>query len=261
MFKGLWRYRNFVLSAIQNEFRSRFIRSKLGGLWMILNPLSQVAIYALILSNVLAAKLPGVTGQYAYSVYLMAGLLAWTLFSEIISRCLTLFVEQGNLIKKMKFPRVTLPAITIGSCLINNAFLVIAMLGLFLILGVNFSLQMLWLIPLTLIVVLFAAGIGILLGVINVFVRDLGQVIPILLQVWFWFTPIVYPRAIIPIEYQGLLTLNPFASIVGAYQDILVYGRTENVIELLPIAIISVCLLVVSLFVFRRASEEMVDVL
>lgn len=261
MFEGLWRYRSFISNAIRNEFRARFIRSKLGGLWMILNPLSQVAIYALVLSNVLAAKLPGVQSQYAYSVYLMAGLLAWTLFSEIVGRCLTLFVEQGNLMKKMNFPRVTLPVIAIGSCLINNVFLILAMLGLFLLLGVGFNFQMLWLFPLTIVVVMFAAGVGLLLGVINVFVRDVGQVVPILLQVWFWFTPIVYPRTIIPSEYQEMLLANPFAQIVDAYQNVLVYGEAVNILNLLPILFISLSLLAVSLFIFRRASEEMVDVL
>ncbi len=84
MFRSLWFYRHFVFSSIYNEFVSRFDRSKLGGLWMIINPLAQVAIYAFILSNVFKAKLPGIDTQYAYAVYLMAGLLAWTLFSEVI---------------------------------------------------------------------------------------------------------------------------------------------------------------------------------
>ena len=261
MFEGLWRYRNFVISAIQNEFRARFVRSKLGGLWMILNPLSQVAIYALVLSNVLAAKLPGVTSQYAYSVYLMAGLLAWTLFSEIVGRCLNLFVEQGNLMKKMNFPRVTLPAIAVGSCLLNNILLVVAMLVLFVTLGFSFNLQMLWLVPLTLIVVLFSLGVGMLCGVFNVFVRDIGQIVPILLQAWFWFTPIVYPKAIIPEQYHDLLALNPMAQVVSAYQDVFVYGKSASLSDLLPLVLLSVFLVAVSLFMFRRASEEMVDVL
>lgn len=104
MFEGLWRYRSFVLSAVQNEFRARFIPSKLSGFLMILKPLSQVAISALILSNVLASKLLGVTGQYAYSFYLMAGMLARTLFGEIVSCYPPLFLAQGNLMKKMNFP-------------------------------------------------------------------------------------------------------------------------------------------------------------
>ncbi len=101
MLSSLWKYRYFIFSSIRNELISRFVRSKVGSLWVIINPLSQVLIYALILSNVLAAKLPGIESQYAYAVYLMAGLLVWTLFNEIVSRCLNLFIEQGNLMKKL----------------------------------------------------------------------------------------------------------------------------------------------------------------
>src|SRR3989338_3508055 len=100
-FRGIWEYRHFILSSIRNDVINRFARSKLGSLWSLFNPLAQVLIYALILSNVIGAKLPGVENQYAYSIYLMAGLLVWNLFSEVISRCLNLFIEQGNLMKKV----------------------------------------------------------------------------------------------------------------------------------------------------------------
>ena len=259
--RSLWQYRYFILSSIRNELISRFARSKLGGLWMIINPLAQVAIYALILSNVLVAKLPGVDNKYAYAIYLMAGLLAWTLFSEIVGRCLNLFIEQGNLMKKMQFPRITLPAIVLGSNLINNLLLFIAMMGIFFLLGHQFSLAIVWLLPSTAALAGFALGLGLLLGVINVFVRDLAQVVPIVLQMWFWFTPIVYPAAIIPDSYRHLLEFNPVYHFVAAYQDILVYSRFPELDGLLVIICSSILLLLLSLFLFRRASEEMVDVL
>ena len=261
MFRGLWQYRHFVLSSIRNEMVSRFTRSKLGGLWMIINPLSQVLIYALILSNVLAAKLPGIDNQYAYAIYLMAGLLAWTLFSEIAGRCLNLFIEQGNLMKKMSFPRITLPTIVVGSCLLNNILLFISMLGIFALLGHEFSLVMLWLIPLTLIVIVFAMGTGLILGVMNVFLRDIGQVVPIILQTLFWFTPIVYPITIIPEVYRHWLNLNPIYPLTNAYQQIIVYGNSPQWESLINIVIITLLLAGLSLFLFRRASAEMVDVL
>lgn len=261
MLRSLWSYRHFVLSSIRNELINRFARSKLGGLWMIINPLAQVAIYALILSNVLAAKLPGIDNKHAYAIYLMAGLLAWTLFSEIIGRCLNLFIEQGNLMKKMQFPRITLPAIVVGSNLINNAMLFIAMLGIFLLLGHQFSMAMLWLLPLTIILTGFALGVGLVLGVINVFVRDLGQAVPIILQMLFWFTPIVYPANIIPESYRHLMNFNPLYHFTAPYQDILVYGRTPDMSGLVVISALSLLLLLLSLFLFRRSSEEMVDVL
>ena len=261
MFRDLYKYRNFIIQSVRNDLISRFSRSKLGGLWAILNPLSQVLIYALILSNVLAAKLPGVDSQYAYAIYLMAGLLGWTLFNEIVGRCLNIFIEHGNLIKKMSFPRVTLPAIAVGSCLINNLFLFISMLGIFALLGHQFNMAMLWLIPLTLVVVVFSLGIGLILGVMNVFLRDIGQVTPIILQMLFWFTPIVYPVTIIPEAYRHWLNLNPMYPIVDAYQQILVYGNSPQWGGVLIILAAGIILSIVGLFMFRRSSAEMVDAL
>lgn len=257
----LWQYRRFILGSIRNELMTRFAHSRLGGLWVIINPMAQVAIYTLILSSVLTAKLPGTTSKYAYAVYLMAGLLAWTLFNEIINRCLTLFIEQGNLMKKMRFPRITLPIVVVGSSLVNNIIFFGAILVSFVVLGQQFSMVMLLLIPLTLVVVCLAAGIGLILGVMNVFIRDIGQVTPIILGIWFWFTPIVYPEAIIPEAYRDLLDLNPIYPIVNAYHEILVYNAVPQLSGIAIISTIALVLLLISLFLFRRASPEMVDVL
>ncbi len=261
MFRALWQYRNFVLSSIKNELVTRFARSKWGGFWIVINPLSQVAIYALILSNVLAAKLPGIDNKYGYAVYLMAGLLAWTLFLELVSRGLTLFLEQGSLMKKMSFPRVTLPSILLGSCLLNNVMLFIAMIGVFGLLGQALTLQLFWIIPLTVILATLSLSIGLILGVLNVFLRDIGQVVPIVLQVLFWGTPIVYPVNIIPERFQYLMDLNPLYHIVIAYHQVLVYGATPDLQRLMFVFGGSLLLLGLALFLFRQSSAEMVDVL
>lgn len=261
MLRSLWQYRHFVLSSIRNELITRFARSKLGGLWLIINPLVQVAIYALILSNVLTAKLPSIDNKYAYAIYLMAGLLAWALFFEIVSRCLNLFIEQGNLMKKMQFPRITLPAIVVGSNLLNNILLFICMVVIFLLLGHHFSLMTLWLLPLTILLAAFALGVGLVLGVLNVFVRDLGQAVPIILQMWFWFTPIVYPANILPEGYRHWLNFNPMYHFTSAYQEIIVNGRPPQVDGIVIISTLAIFLLALSLLLFRRSNEEMVDVL
>lgn len=261
MLKGLWDYRSFIGTSIKNEFIARFARSRLGGLWMIIHPLSQVAIYALILSNVLAAKLPGIDNKYAYALYLMAGILAWNLFSEIVSRCLNLFIEQGNLMKKMRFPRIALPVIVVGSCLLNNLLLFVAVLVVFAALGQMPTIEMAWLLPLTVVVTAFSVGLGLVLGVLNVFIRDIGQVVPIILQVWFWFTPIVYSLNIIPENLRSMMTLNPMFPLVTAYHDVLVYQVSPNLNDVAPTAVVALCLMVVGLFMFRRAAPEMVDAL
>jgi lipopolysaccharide transport system permease protein len=261
LLRGLWVYRGFVVSSIRNEFVTRFAHSRLGGLWMVIHPLAQVAIYALILSNVLAAKLPGIDNRYAYALYLMAGMLAWNLFAEIIGRCLTLFIEQGGLMKKMRFPRITLPTIVVGSCLLNNLLLFAAQLALFALLGQMPYLQMLWLIPLTLVGATLALGIGLVLGVLNVFVRDIGQIVPIILQIWFWFTPVVYPMNIIPEEFRSMLLVNPMFYIVDGYHNVLVYGSAPDLSLVAIVGAVAGAFLLLGLFMFRRAAAEMVDVL
>lgn len=261
LLRGLMSYRGFVWTSIRNEFLARFSRSSLGGLWMIINPLAQVVIYALILSNILAAKLPGIDNKYAYALYLMAGTLAWSLFAEIMGRSLTLFIENGNLMKKMRFPRITLPVIVVGSCLLNNILLLLSVLVVFICLGQMPNMHLLWLLPLVMIVVALAIGMGLILGVVNVFVRDIGQVVPIILQVLFWFTPIVYPINIIPAQMKVIIQYNPMYPIVTAYHDVLVYGKSPDLYLVSVTASFAVVLMVVGLYMFRKAAPEMVDAL
>ena len=259
--KAIWAFRYFILSSILTEFRSRFARSRLGGLWMILNPLAQVAIYALVLSAVLAAKLPGINNQYAYAIYLMAGTLGWSLFSEVFGRSLNIFIENGNLIKKMAFPKIALPLIVTGSALINNVLLFFAILVVFSLLGHIPTLVLLWLPLLTFMTVALALGLGLMLGVINVFIRDIGQIMPIILQFWFWLTPVVYIADVLPEKYQKILLINPMSGIVMGYQNILVYSKSINVFILIYPLTIALFSLFLAIFMYLRANEEMADVL
>jgi len=261
MIKSVWSYRSFVVSSVRNEFVTQFARSRFGAGWMLITPLAQVTIYALILSNVLSAKLPGIENKYAYALYLMAGILAWSLFSEIINKCLNLFISQGNLMKKVSFPKVTLPVIVVGSSLINNIFLFFAVIVVFIILGHTPEVNMVWIIPLTIVTMILALGLGLILGILNVFIRDIGQIVPIVLQTLFWFTPIVYPLHIIPQKLQSLVLVNPLLPIVTAYQDVLVYGKVPEIGAITTITIVAVVILIISLFMFRRATAEMVDAL
>lgn len=261
IFRAIWAYRFFIVSSIKTELRSRFARSRLGGLWMILNPLAQVAVYALVLSAVLAAKLPGIDSQYAYAIYLMAGTLGWSLFAEVFGRSLSVFVDNGNLLKKMAFPKIALPLIVTGSALVNNLLLFGAVIVVFGILGHMPTLTLLWLPLLIAVTLALALGLGLALGIINVFIRDIGQMSPILLQFWFWLTPVVYVTAIIPEKYHGLLMLNPMSGIVMGYQNILVYGKNPDLHILVYPVTIALLALSLALFMYFRANEEMADAL
>jgi lipopolysaccharide transport system permease protein len=259
MLFGAWRYRYFILSSIKNELRLRFIRSKLGGLWLILNPLAQVLIFAFVLSAILSAKLPGISNHYAYAIYLMAGILGWSLFTEIVNRCLTLFIDNGSILKKLVFPRIALPLIVTGSASVNNALLFFAILLIFGVLGHLPGTALVWLPALMAVNVALALGFGLALGVFNVFMRDVGQIVPVVMQFLFWFTPIVYMVDIIPTQYQRWLVLNPLIPIITGYQNALLYNRVPDWPGLAVVALLAAGLLAFALVLFRRASPEMVD--
>lgn len=261
MFRSLWRYRAFVIASIRNELITRFARSTLGGLWIILQPLLQVLIYTLILSAVLRTKLTGIENRYAYAIYLTAGMLGWSLFNEIINRCLSIFIEHANLIKKMQFPKTTLPTIVAGSAMLNNVMLLIAIIFIFAMIGHMPTVHLVWLPIVSLIMVMFSIGLGLIFGIINVFIRDIGQVVPIFLQIMFWFTPIVYPLDVIPEDYRYLIMLNPLFAIVSSYQKVLAKGLAPELVQLMLVGFFSIGMLLLALFLFRRASAEMVDVL
>jgi lipopolysaccharide transport system permease protein len=259
--KEIYNYRYFILTSIITEYRSRFIRSSLGAAWMILHPLAQVAIFAFILSEVLSAKLPGIDNKHAYAIYLMAGTLGWELFSMIFSRCLTVFIDNSNIMKKILFPKIALPIIVIGYSLINNILLSICIICIFWILGHSLSIVLIWLPVIMAVTIAFAAGLGLFFGIINVFVRDVGQVMPIILQFWFWLTPIVYMITILPKGLGRFIVYNPMYPIITAYHDILVSHKSPALAPLGIVGGLSLLLLGMALIVYRRASADMVDVL
>ncbi|UYF98762.1 MULTISPECIES: ABC transporter permease [unclassified Halomonas] len=259
--KGAWRYRQFIATSIRHELVTRFARSRIGGAWMIIHPLAMVLIYALVLSKVLSAKLPGIESQYAYAIYLTAGMLGWSLFSELLTRCLGIFIDNANLMKKLVFPKVALPLIVTGSCLINNLALFLVTLVVFAALGHFNAATLAWVMVLTGITVLLGLGLGMTLGILNVFLRDIGQLMPIVLQFLFWFTPVVYPAEIVPQALQTLIAFNPLYHLVGAYHDVLAYGQAPSLVALATLTALGLGLVLFSALLFERASPEMVDAL
>lgn len=262
MLSAGWRYRHFIRSSIRTDYRARFARSKLGGLWMIIHPLVNAAILALVLAEVMSAKLPGMAGdKFAFALYLVAGMLAWSLFAEVITRCLTIFIDSGNLLKKLVFPRICLPLIVTGTALLNNVLLFGAILAIFGLLGRAPPAQVAWIPVLMTIPLGLGLGFGLLLGVFNVFVRDIAQAVPVVLQLGFWFTPIAYLPTLLPAHLAPLLQLNPMTPVVQSYQNVMLFGIAPLWSALAWVVALALALLFIVLFMFRRASADLVDAL
>ncbi|AVR98399.1 ABC transporter permease [Pseudoduganella armeniaca] len=259
MLSGVWRYRGFISGSLKREFQSKYRNSLLGAAWTVLNPLAMIVVYTVIFSQVMHNRLQGMDSPFAYSIYLCAGVLTWGLFAEITGRGQTVFLENANLIKKLQFPRICLPIIVVLNALVNFG-IIFGLFIVFLVATGNFpGLVFFALIPVLLAMILFAIGLGMILGVLNVFFRDVGQFFTILLQFWFWFTPIVYSASILPEGVRALLRFNPMAAVVMACQEILVYGRLPDWQSLLPVTVLAVLCCMLGMHLFRRRAGEMVD--
>ena len=257
--RALWAYRGFILGSVRREFQSRYQNSVLGTTWSVLQPLAMIVVYTVIFAQVMRARLPGSEGGFAYSIYLCAGVLTWNLFAEITGRAQNVFIENANLLKKLSFPRISLPVTVITSALVNFA-IVFSLFTIFLVLSGNFpGVVFVAIVPVIAILVTFAIGLGLALGILNVFFRDVGQFFSIALQFWFWLTPIVYPRTILPEPVQHWLWLNPMAPVAAAAQEILVYARWPEWSHLLPVTLLSLLLCAWGWRLFRRHSGELVD--
>jgi lipopolysaccharide transport system permease protein len=259
MLRAIWAYRGFIRGSVQREFQIKYRNSLLGAAWNIINPLAMIVVYTVIFAQVMRAKLPGFDSTFAYSIYLCAGVLTWGLFGEMVGRSQTMFLDNANLLKKISFPRITLPIIVVANAGLNFA-IVFGLFLAFLVVSGNFpGWVVLAVLPVLALQMAFAMGLGMVLGVLNVFFRDVGQFFGIFLQFWFWLTPIVYPASILPETIKPLLVINPMASIMTAYQGILVNQQSPQWSSLWPTAVLASLLCLLGLHLFKKNVGEMVD--
>lgn len=259
LFPALWRYKGFIYSMVVREFRGRYLGSLLGGVWSIINPAAMIFIYTIIFSKIMRARLAGSGDTMAYGVFLCSGLLTWSYFSELLSRCQTIFIEQGSLMKKVNFPRITLPVILLCSSTINFVIIFGVFLVFLFVIGRIPGASLFAFIPLLIVQQAFAIGLGMMLGTMNVFFRDVGQFVGIVLQFWFWLTPIIYPISILPDRIKDIIELNPMTQIVMSYQQIILHQRWPAWHELYPHFFFAALALIGGLLVFRRLSGDLVD--
>lgn len=259
MIQAIWSYRGFISGSVRREFESKYRNSLLGALWTIINPLTMIVVYTVIFSRLMQAKLPGVESTFGYSIYLCVGILTWGLFTEIVSRSQSVFLDNANLIKKISFPRLCLPIIVILNASMNFV-IIFGLFTAFLIVSGNFpGVVFIAIFPLLILQVLFSIGLGITIGVLNVFFRDVGQLFGVILQFWFWLTPVVYPINILPERARDIIQYNPMVPLLSAYQGVVVSAIWPIWSALLPVLFLAVLLCLFGMHLFRKHAGEMVD--
>jgi lipopolysaccharide transport system permease protein len=257
--RAIWAYRGFILGSVQREFQSKYRNSLLGAAWTIINPMAMIVVYTVIFSQVMRAKLPGVESTYGYSIYLCAGVITWSLFAEITSRSQSMFLDNANMLKKLSFPRITLPLIVVLNAVLNFSIIMGLFVTFLLLSGELPGWVTLAVLPVLLVQIILATGLGMVLGVLNVFFRDVGQFFGIFLQFWYWLTPIVYPVSILPDGVKTLMIVNPMYPLITSHQGIFIQAKWPNWSELIAPLIVGLILCYLGLKLFKRHAGDLVD--
>ncbi len=259
LFMGVMRYRDFIFDSIRRDFQLRYQNSFLGSLWLIIQPVAMIAVYTLVFSEVMRARMGDMQSPYAYSIYLCAGILTWGLFADTLGRLVNVFLTHANIIKKLNFPRICLPIIAATSAFLSF-MLIFGLFLIFLSVTDNFpGIVLVSILPVLLLQMLFTVGLGVWLGVMNVFIRDVGQMLTIVLQFWFWFTPIVYLSNTLPLWVQNFQRWNPMTHLIKAYQDILLYHHAPDWPSLYPVWVLALLLILMAWSVFKKNAGDLVD--
>nr|WP_199297989.1 ABC transporter permease [Trichocoleus sp. FACHB-40] len=261
-----WRTKLDLLKAlVQRDLEARYKGSILGNLWPLLNQLSQLLIYTYVFSIVLQVKLSlkGLpANNLIYGMWLFAGLLPWIAFTSGFTQAAYSVVTQPNLVKKVVFPLALLPLVPVLSTFIESTFGLMALIVLVAV-SSNTIHPTLWLLPLVwLPQLLLTAGLGYLAAGLTIFLRDVPQTLAVIVNLWFYLTPLVYPASVIPQEWRGwVFWLNPLAAIAEVYRDLILVGEVKHWGEWGVVTAVSVLTFLFGLWVYRRLRPAFADVL
>jgi len=251
-----------IINFARQDLKDRYAGSMLGGLWSFIMPLINILIFALIFSQIMGARLESFGAEfskYGYSIYLISGILAWNAFSATVARVTHVFHEKRNLIGKVSIRLDLLPLYILLSETFIFAVSFAFFTGFLLLIGFPLSSWWLALPVLYLLQQLFAYSLGFLLAVFSVFIQDVKELTNVILQLWFWLTPIVYVVNIVPPGIHQLLMLNPMYHFIDAWRSIII---DQQMPDLLPLGVLSasgIAMLVAGLWLIRKLERDIRD--
>lgn len=255
---------NFALifRFARQDLKDRYAGSMLGGLWAFIMPLVNIIIFAVIFSQIMGAKLESFGAElsrYGYSIYLISGILAWNSFSGITQRVTNCFHEKRDLISKIHIPLSTLPLYILISetfvLLVSYVFFMIFLL----IIGFDFSIYWFLLPLIYLTQTLFAYALGFFLSILGVFIRDIRELVPVGMQLWFWLTPIVYVVSILPDSIRPFFILNPMVHIISSYRSLIIDQAIPSLTPLFLILGASISLILINHWMLKKLERDIRD--
>jgi lipopolysaccharide transport system permease protein len=254
---AVWRYRGVLLALARKDFKIRYKRTMLGVIWAAAVPLLQSVVMVFIFSRV------GRFGDgegFSYAGYVLAGMVPWVYASTSILSAATSIVDGSGLTDKVWFPRAVLALVPSLANLVTLAISIAALLVALPIIGVSLDIRLLLLLPAVVLTIAFTAGVGLLLGAIDVYFRDVKFMVQAVLLVWMYATPIVYPPEALGSAARWL-DFNPLTGIVGLYQRAAVGAPVPSTRALIVSIVVTIVLAAVAAVVHQRHDRLFVDLL
>lgn len=246
----LFTHREILKNLVLRNLRVRYKGSTLGFLWTFLNPLLTMLIFYIVFSKIIKINIE------QYPLFLLSALLPWTFFSSSLTDAAHSIINNANLVKKIYFPREILPLSYVLSNFINFLFSLAVLLPILIVFRAG-GLRFIYFLPAILILhLIFTIGLALFLSCANVYFRDVSHFLGIILMFWFYLTPVFYSLDMVPQNLRSIYILNPIASLITIYRNVLFEGKTPSAINLSISVLIFTITLLFGYFVFRRYEPD-----
>lgn len=254
--RELWSHRELLYFLTWRDIKIRYKQTALGAVWAIIQPLFPMLVFTLFFGRL--AKLP--SDGIPYSVFAYAGLLPWTFFANAVGNSSTSIVGSSNLISRVYFPRIIIPAASVLAALVDFAIAFVLLAGLMVWHRLPVTPGILMLLPLVVILTSLALGIGMLSSGLTVKYRDIRFALPFLVQIWMFATPVIYPASLVPDKWRWVLALNPVTGIIEGFRAAL-FGRAMPWDFIGYSTLFTATLLIYSAYSFRRMERIFADLI
>ena len=254
--RDLWAYRELLYFLTWRDVKVRYKQTLLGAAWAILQPLLTMLIFTLLFGRLAGIKSDGIP----YPIFAYAGLLIWTFFANSVTNSGNSLVGSANLITKIYFPRMIIPGAAVGAGLVDLAIAFLIQVALMIYYHVAITRAILMVPVLVLLATLLALGVGMWLSALNVKYRDVRHLLPFLLQMWMFASPVIYAPTFVPVRWRWLLTLNPMTGIIDGFRAAIFGQKRFDWAELAVSTLITLALLVYATYVFKRTEKQFADI-
>lgn len=257
-FYAVIKWRELLWQMVGREVKARYKQSVLGYFWVILNPLAQMLVMSFAFSIIL--RIPtNASSNIPYSVFLFVGLLPWTLFANSLGSSCASLVGSAPLITKVYFPRTILVLSTIIAKIIDFLFATTVLITYMFYYHIPININILWVIPIFIIQHILTLGLSLFFAAANLLYRDIQYLLGLILTLWMYLTPVIYPADIVPEQYKIVFQLNPMSVIINAYRQTILGGGAPNYSSLLIALFVSITILILGFSYFKSREEIFAD--